>query len=144
MKAVSIITSVFTLQALLMPVVWAQELANTNSVGSYSWEAIKVVISLAIVLGAFYLLVNVFKKYTGINIKSDSTMRIVGGLSLGGKDKLVILNTGETNLLLGISAAGITKLHQFDGDQSTALDEDNAPNSSFGEHIEKIIGKKKS
>ena len=136
------VVSITILQILLMPVVWAEEVTNSNSLGSYSWEAIKVVFSLTIVLGIFYLLVIVFKKYTGMTIKSNSTMRIVGGLSLGGKDKLVILNTDDTSLLLGISAAGITKLHQFENNQAIYSDNDEEQSSSFDKQIQKILGKK--
>ena len=131
------------LQSFVLSAAFANEVTTNNSLGSYSWEAIKVVISLAIVLGIFYLLVNMFKKYTGMNIKSNSSIRVVGGLSLGGKDKVIILEAGEINLLLGVSASGITKLHQFNDNEMNVDDKKMQQASSFGQHIEKIIGNKK-
>jgi len=141
-NSISKIFAVAFLQTALAPIVVAQEAVQNNTLGSYSWEAIKVVVSLAIVLGIFYLLVNVFKKYTGVSIKANSTMRVIGGLSLGGKDKVVILEAGDVNLLLGISASGITKLHQFSQDEMTATNDQVTQTSSFGQQIEKILGKK--
>lgn len=142
MNSIGKIFSVLILQAVLAPIVAAQEVMQNNSLGSYSWEAIKVVVSLAIVLGIFYLFVNVFKKYTGVSIKANSTIRVIGGLSLGGKDKVVILEAGDVNLLLGVSASGITKLHQFSHDEMATTDDQDTPPSSFGQQIEKILGKK--
>ncbi len=144
-RPVNSIAKIFTvliLQAGLAPIVAAQEVMQNNSLGSYSWEAIKVVVSLTIVLGIFYLLVNVFKKYTGVSIKANSTIRVIGGLSLGGKDKVVILEAGDVNLLLGVSASGITKLHQFSQDEMATTDDQDIQPSSFGQQIEKILGKK--
>lgn len=123
------------------PYVWAQELLEGDSLGSYSWEAIKVVMSLAVVLVIFYLLVNVFKKYTGVSLKGSSSLRVLGGLSLGGKDKVVILEAGNVNFLVGVSNAGVSKLHQFKDDELNVNDIKNkAPN--FNQHIEKILGDK--
>ena len=140
MKSVLKIINIAILQLALLPSVFAQEAATNNSIGSYSWEAVKVILSLAIVLAIFYLLANVFKKYTGMNIKNNSTMRILGGLSLGGKDKVIVLQAGDVNLLLGVSVSGITKLHQFDkGEVVSKSDQTN-----FGQQIDNIIGDKQS
>ena len=135
---------VFVFLVVLLPVVHADTPDASNTLGSYSWEAIKVILSLAIVLGIFYLFVNVFKKYTGVSLKSHSTMKVIGGLSLGGKDKVVILQAGEKNLLLGISSAGITKLHEFDQDKLSDETDHVESSLSFSNQIEKILGKKES
>ncbi len=38
-------------------------------------------------------------------------LRIVSGLNLGGKEKLIVVQVGEQQLLLGVSQNGISKLH---------------------------------
>lgn len=112
-----------------------------TSLGSYSWEAIKVILSLGIVLVIFYLLVNLFKKYTGVSLKTNSSMRVLSGLSLGGKEKVIILEAGKVNLLIGVSSAGITKLHEFDEGELNSVDEV-SDSMNFSQHIEKLINKK--
>lgn len=131
-------------QVLLTPYIYAQEIDNASALGSYSWEAIKVVFSLLVVLGIFYLIINAFKKYSGIKIKSNSTMHIVSGLSLGGKDKVVILQAGDINLLLGVSNSGITKLHHFTDEQLESHEEVVSNQSTFGQQIEKLLKNKNS
>lgn len=123
---------------------FAQELAVGTSLGSYSWEAVKVIVSLAIVLVIFYFSVNAFKKYTGVSMKTNSSIRVLGGHTLGGKDKVIILEAGNVNFLLGVSNAGITKLHQFEEGEFETSDFGKNNDVGFNQHIEKILNKKSS
>ena len=113
-----------------------------NSLGSYSWEAIKVVFSLAVVLVIFYVFVYVFKKYVGGPLKSNSSIRMLGGISVGNKEKIIIVEAGKVNLLVGVSGYGITKLHQFDENELVTLQDEDNSMMSFGEHIENLIRNK--
>lgn len=132
-----------SLQFYLCSIAYAQESEYESSLGSYSFEALKVIISLVIVLGIFYFLISLFKKYSGINLKTNSAIRIVGGLSLGGKDKVVILKAGDAKLLIGVSPSGISKLHEFSHEELECSDED-LNSKSFGHHIENILNIKES
>lgn len=123
---------------------FAQELAVGTSLGSYSWEAVKVIVSLAIVLMIFYFLINAFKKYTGVSMKTNSSIRVLGGHTLGGKDKVIILEAGNVNFLLGVSNAGITKIHQFDDGEFDTSHQGKNIDVGFNQHIEKILNKKSS
>ena len=119
---------------LYVPCAWSVEIADTAPADTYSWQVLKVIFSLILVLIVFYLLVNVFRKYMGISFNSTSSIRVIGGLSLGGKEKVVLIEAGQVNLLLGVSATGISKLHQFSADEFVAYhrdrQQDGAPLSS--------------
>ncbi len=45
---------------------------------------------------------------------SHPSLRIVGALALGPRDRLVVVEVGETQLLLGIGAGGTRTLHTLD------------------------------
>ena len=120
----------------------AEEINSMNALGSYSWEAIKVVFSLAVVLVIFYVFVYVFKKYVGGPLKSNSSIRMLGGISVGNKEKIIIVEAGKVNLLVGVSGYGITKLHQFDENELVTLQDEDNSMMSFGEHIENLIRNK--
>ena len=124
-----------------VPIAQANEVMTGSSVGSYSWEAIKVALSLAVVLTIFYIFVYIFKKYMGGPLKSNSSIRMLGGISVGSKEKIVIVEAGKVNLLVGVSGYGITKLHQFTEDELVASQENDQSMMSFGQHIENIIRK---
>ncbi len=136
--------SVIVIYSILMPCSLAQESVSSNSISSYSFEALKVIVSLAIVLGIFYLLIFAFKKYTGMNLKAHSTMKVLGGLSLGAKDKVVIIQAGKVHLLLSVSAAGVNKLHQFCDNELDSTLTMNMNNENFSQHISKVLNNKQS
>ena len=67
-------------------------------------------------------------------------LRAIGGLSLGGRDRILLVDAGGTHLLLGISPAGIRTLHVFP--EPLELDErygDGAP--PFADTLQKILQK---
>lgn len=133
---------VAVLFVILMPISHADEMSSVNTIGSYSLEAVKVIFSLAIVLVVFYVFVYVFKKYVGGPLKSNSSIRMLGGISVGSKEKIIIVEAGKVNLLVGVSGYGITKLHQFEENELVNLQEDQNSMMTFGEHIENLIRKK--
>ena len=122
--------------------VLAQELIG-SSLTDYSGEAFKVVLSLILVLAIFYFGALIFKKYLNHSYKENASIKLIGGMSLGNKEKLVLVEAGNVNLLLGVSAAGVTKLHKFD--QEELLDCENneeQQNDSFNDKLQQIIARK--
>lgn len=113
-----------------------------SAVSDYSADVFRVIFSLCLVLLIFYVGVVLFKKYAGGAVKANSAMKIIGGMSLTPKDKLLIVEAGRINLLLGVSSNGITKLHIFEHDDLNTS-EDSAAQSdiSFSSHLQKIIKK---
>ena len=134
----------FAVNFICISTAYAVEEKISISSSGYSWEAFKVFLSLVVVLGIFYLLVNLFRKHMGINLKTNSSIRILGGLSLGNKEKVVLLEAGEINLLVGVSSAGITKLHKFSenellNEKQTNDIENQDVSLPFKNQIEKIL-----
>ena len=137
----NIIKSVVVANALFCPLVWSEEMVGINSVGAYSLEAVKVVMSLALVLLLFYLGVTLFKKYMGGAYKGSSSIKVLGGLSLGNKEKLVLVEAGNVNLLLGVSSAGVNKLHCFKNEELTKHVEEEIEARSFNQQLKNIMNK---
>ena len=120
---------------------WSDQVLKENNMGVYSLEALKVVISLAIVLLIFYAGVTLFKKYMGGNYKANSSIKVIGGLSIGHKEKLVLVEAGNVNLLLGVSSAGVNKLHCFsDQELSCDVEQENTKTASFNQHLNEFTG----
>lgn len=129
----------------LLPLVCLSEPVIGSAVGDYSGDVLRVILSLGLVLFIFYVGVVLFKKYMGGSVNASSALKVIGGMSLTPKDKLLIIEAGGVNLLLGISSNGITKLHAFD-DNNFNSDEKSLDKSSvsFSTHLQKIINKKSS
>ncbi len=134
-------TAVIT-SALFGTLAWAEDTAQVNNIGSYSIEALKVVMSLVLVLFIFYVGITLFKKYLGGAYKANSSIRVLGGLSIGHKEKLVLVAAGNVNLLLGVSSAGVNKLHCFSEHEFPESEQsENEEVKSFSQHLNKLTGK---
>ncbi len=75
---------------------------------------LKLSLTLAVVLGIFMLFAGIVRRMNGINSISRGPLKIVAGLTLGNRERLLIVKAGNTSLLIGVSNSGIEKLHQFD------------------------------
>lgn len=136
-----IITSLY----FISPLMSTAEPVIGSAVGDYSSDVFKVILSLGLVLFIFYIGVIVFKRYVGGSVHASSSMKIVSAMSITPKDKLLIIEAGGANLLLGVSHNGITKLHVFAEDELKSDEQASGQsNVSFSSHLQKIINKTSS
>lgn len=73
-------------------------------------------IGLLIVLGIFFLCVWGMRKLSGITVSGTEKMRVIGGLSLGVREKVILLQVGKKQLILGVTPGRIDALHVLEGD----------------------------
>lgn len=99
---------------------------------------LQVLGSLILVLLVFVGLVLLMKRFSGLRGMSGGRLRIIEALSLGTRDRLLLVQLGETQLLLGQSPGRIQTLHILDH----ALPEDNASgaDSPFASSLRKAAG----
>jgi flagellar protein FliO/FliZ len=63
------------------------------------------------VLVAIVVFAWVMRRLTPGAIGSRGLLRVVGGVMVGPKERVVLLEIGETWLLLGVAASGVSLLH---------------------------------
>lgn len=73
-------------------------------------------LGLVIVLGVFFLCVWGMRKLSGLNVGSAEKIRMVGGLSLGMREKVIVLQVGTKQLILGVTPGRIETLLVLEGD----------------------------
>jgi len=64
-----------------------------------------------IVLGVFFMCVWGVRKLNGLTVDGTEQMRIVGGLSLGMREKVILVQAGRKQLILGVTPGRIETLH---------------------------------
>ena len=69
---------------------------------------------LLVTLFAFCLLMFVLKKLKSINPKFSDGIKIQGGASLGNKARLVMVESENIKILLGVTEQQINTIHIFD------------------------------
>lgn len=81
-----------------------------------SADVMQWMLALLLVLAVFFLAVWLLKKSGSLTLLSNRQLGIVAGLSLGMREKLVLVKVGEKQLLLGVTAGRIDKLLELEGE----------------------------
>lgn len=73
-------------------------------------------LSLLVVLGVFFLCVWALRKLGGANLQGSGRIRLLGGLSLGLRERVILLQIGEKQLVLGVTPGRIETLLVLEGE----------------------------
>lgn len=75
---------------------------------------VQIVAGLAVVLvmiiGAAWML----KRYGGFGGAANENLKVVAGISVGQREKIVVVQAGEVQLLVGVTTSDIRTLHVLD------------------------------
>lgn len=78
-------------------------------------QIFQVALYLGLIVGLIMLIGFAAKKIAPQNLGASSGgMRVVSSLSLGMKEKLVIVQVGEKQMLIGVTPHNISRIEQFD------------------------------
>lgn len=95
-------------------------------------------IGLVIVLSVFFLLVWLLKKINTGSVTGSGQLRIMGGLSLGMRERIVLLKAGNKQLILGVSPGRIETLHVLEGEDCLANDSERSVQGSENSFAKKL------
>ncbi len=62
-------------------------------------------------------------------------IRMLGGLSLGGREKLLVVEVGKAQLVLGVSPGRVQTLYVLEGDKRLSA----SPGQGFGEQLKRAM-----
>jgi len=98
-------------------------------------------VGLLIVLAMFFLCVWGMRKLSGVSVSGAEKMRIVGGLSLGMREKIILLQVGKKQLILGVTPGRIDALHVLEGDDCLSNSEPSsiAKDSGFSAIVKQVM-----
>jgi len=98
-------------------------------------------VGLLIVLGIFFLCVWGMRKLGGITVNGAGKMRVVGGLSLGMREKVILVQVGKKQLILGVTPGRIDTLHVLEGDDclNSSESESSGKDSGFSAIVAQVM-----
>lgn len=70
-------------------------------------------LALLLVLGLILGLAWLLRRLPGAGFRPADGLRVVASLQLGAKERAVVVEVGGQQLLLGVTSAGITRLHEL-------------------------------
>jgi flagellar protein FliO/FliZ len=126
MRLVAITPSLLTLPAL------AQESApavapSSLFTGDY---LLQVVGSFVVVILLLVAVLVMLKRFNGVSASMGGDMRVVSSVGVGQRERAVLLQVGEQQVLLGVGPGNVRALHVFDEPAVTATPSSTTPSFS--------------
>lgn len=105
---------------------------------------VQLVTGLIIVMLCIVVLAWLAKRFNRLRSSSDGSMRILDGISMGARERLVVVKVGSARLLLGVSPGRINMLHVLDQPLENEIDESDKPlGKSFSERLHSALSQEK-
>jgi len=89
------------------------------SMGGVMNMLLGLVVVIALILGLAWLM----RKYGRLPMSNQVDMKVLGGLSLGTREKAVLVQVEGRRLLLGVSPGHVTTLHVLDDNGAAGFDD---------------------
>lgn len=84
----------------------------------------KLAVALVVVLGVFWVFARVMHKLQAGQSGAHNGLKVIGGLSLGQRERVVVVQAGEEQLVLGVTSSQINMLHTLTTPLSLSASED--------------------
>ncbi|MCK4742487.1 MAG: flagellar biosynthetic protein FliO [Sulfuriflexus sp.] len=124
--------SVLAVDAEIKPIV--DPLAGTN--------VIQMILGLIVVLVLVFAIAWVVRRVGGVSLTGGGALKVISGMSMGSRDRVVLLQVGEEQLLLGVSPGRIQTLHVLEN--PIKVEHPTIAKSMFADKLAEVIkGKKK-
>lgn len=74
---------------------------------------LQVLLGLGLVLGAIAATAWLLRRLAPGQVSASGNLRVVGGVAVGPKERVVLVDVGETRLVLGVAPGRVNMLHQM-------------------------------
>lgn len=101
-------------------------------------------LGLLLVLAALMAFFWFMRRFSPGQTGAQGVVKVVGGVMLGTREKLVVVEVGDTWLLLGVGGGQVNTLHTLprpDGVTAPALQD---PLSSFSDKLKEVLQRRKA
>lgn len=97
---------------------------------------------LLLVVMVIFVLAWLVRKFNLNQQSQNGLIKIIAGLSIGTRDRIVLLQIGEEQILVGLTPGRIEKLHTLS--QPLDAPEGQLASSSFAEKLNRVMGDRES
>lgn len=123
--------------AVVVPVHSLAAATPANASGLFSGGyLLQVIGSLLLVFGCIFGLLFLLKKLNGVSMGHHTPVRVIGSTRVGTREKVLLLQAGEQQLLIGVSPGGVRTLHVF---EKPVVSADQSKNRDFGALLGRVL-----
>ena len=102
----------------------------------------QLILGLIIVLFCIVALAWLARRFNRLQATPDGSLRVLGGMSMGARERIVLVQVGAKQLLLGVAPGQISTLHVLDEPlESVATTTDQSRVSGFAEKLNSVIAR---
>jgi flagellar protein FliO/FliZ len=119
----------------------AEQAPASSPVGGFAM--FQVVLALLLVLAAVFLVFWLLRRLLPMSSGADGFLKVLGGVMVGPRERVVVVEVGETWLILGVAAGRVSILHTVSRppDAQTPM---HAPAPEFARWLNRALGKSKA
>lgn len=98
----------------LLPATIASAGEAVQPVAATSFASLlQVLLGLGLVLGAIAATAWLLRRFSPGQVSASGSLRVVGGVAVGPKERVVLVDVGDTRLVLGVAPGRVNTLHQM-------------------------------
>ncbi len=111
-----------------------KKLSALNNNDNYLQMSLGLVFVVAMIYGCAWLV----KRLNGASFNNAGKMRTLGGISLGTRERAVLVDVGGKQILLGVAPGRVNTLHVFD--EPPMPMEQKAAEPEFARKLKEVLG----
>lgn len=128
--------SMVTLAAMAPGVLSAAELGEGTTVVGPG-EIVNTALSLLLIVGAIMALAWLLNRLQGGRSNNGGLINVIASRALGAKERLLLVEVGERQIVLGVTASQISTLHVLD--EPVSVESSAFEQANFGERLRKAL-----
>lgn len=114
MKKLSLLLYFFACEAFAATDQVLKEAGGKGGDPVSSANLLQLVVGLAVVIGLIFALSWFFRRYGNFTSVNRNDFRVIAGLSMGQRERVVMLQVGSHQVLIGVAPGRVERLHVFD------------------------------
>lgn len=119
----------------------AQGVPSSLSSSSVSSGLFQMLLALLLVLGAILGSAWLLKRFGPTQMGGGGAMKVLGGVAVGPRERLVLVEVGETWLIVGVAPGQVNTVHTMPRPEGAALQAFQQPGGApFAERLKQILG----
>ncbi len=105
-------------------------------------SVLQMVAGLALVVILIFALAWAVRRFGNVNVNARGALRVVGALSMGARERVVLIQAGEKQILLGVAPGRVQTLHVLE-EPIQPQTASAAPMGAFAERLRSAMGGKR-
>ncbi|TCS73962.1 flagellar protein FliO/FliZ [Sulfuritortus calidifontis] len=101
-------------------------------------------LALVVVLGILYAFLWLLRRYAPSQTGTQGVVKVVGGVMLGPREKVVVVEVGETWLLVGVAPGQVSALHTLPKPEGYIVSPTASPQAPFAGKLGELLARRKN